>query len=88
VNYKDAKAEMCIDCRNKLNRTVIKSTNTQLPSREVLKDQLRTSNFVQIGKEYGVSDNAVRKWCKFYGLPYKSTVIHALSDYEWENELF
>jgi hypothetical protein len=88
VNYKDAKAEMCIDCWNKLNRVFIKDTNMQLPDREVLKNKIRISNFLQIGKEYNVSDNAVRKWCKFYGLPYKSRVIRNLSDYEWENELF
>ena len=23
-------------------------------------------NFVQVGKKYGVSDNSVRKWLKFY----------------------
>lgn len=28
-------------------------------------------SFVEIGKLYGVSDNAVRKWCKKYGLPYR-----------------
>ena len=88
TNYKDEQAEMCIDCWSKLNRMFIKDTNKQLPSREVLKDKIRISNFVQIGKEYNVSDNAVRKWCKFYGLPSKSSTIRALSDYEWENELF
>ena len=85
VNYKDAKAETCIDCWNELNRMFIKNTDTQLPSRAVLKNKIRTSSFVQIGKEYGVSDNAVRKWCKFYDLPYKSSAIHNLSDDEWVN---
>lgn len=88
TNYKDEHAEMCIDCWSKLNRMFIKDTNTQLPSREVLKDKIRTSNFVQIGKEYNVSDNAIRKWCIRYGLPSKSSTIRALSDYEWDNELF
>lgn len=83
TNYKYEHAEMCIDCWNKLNRAFIKDTNIELPSREVLKDKIRTNNFVQIGKEYNVSDNAVRKWCKFYNLPYKASVIHALSDDEW-----
>lgn len=85
INYKDKNAEMCIECWNILNRKFIKNTNIQLPGREVLKDKIRTSNFLQIGKEYNVSDNAVRKWCKFYDLPYKASAIRALSDDEWEN---
>ena len=26
-------------------------------------------SFVQVGLKYGVSDNAVRKWCRLYGIP-------------------
>lgn len=84
TNYKDAKAHMCIDCRKKL----IKNTQNKRPSREVLKDEIRVHSFTQIGKEYGVSDNAVRKWCKFYGLPFHSRIIHSLSDDAWEDECF
>jgi len=40
---------------------------------------------IKVGKKYGVSDNAVRKWCKRYGLPYKSRTIRLLSDDEWED---
>ena len=29
-------------------------------------------SFVQVGKFYGVSDNAVRKWCKLYKIPFKT----------------
>ena len=28
-------------------------------------------NFTQIGKHFGVTDNAIRKWCKFYGIPHR-----------------
>lgn len=88
INYKDAKAGMCMDCWNQLNNKFIKDTNVERPSREVLKNQIRTRSFVDIGKEYGVSDNAVRKWCKFYNLPYHSYEIRSFSDDEWEDELF
>jgi hypothetical protein len=88
TNYKDAKAKMCISCRDKLNRMFIKNTNMPLPDREVLKEKIRTSSFLQIGREYGVSDNAVRKWCKFYDLPCQASVIKSCSDDEWENECF
>jgi len=36
---------------------------------------IKTKSFVNIGKLYGVSDNAVRKWCKYYGLPYRKRDI-------------
>lgn len=88
VNYKDAKANMCIDCRRKLNKAFIKNTKNRRPSREVLKDKIRVQSFIQIGKEYGVSDNTIRKWCKLYGLPSHSHIIRSLSDEEWENECF
>lgn len=41
------------------------------PSKEELKELIKTCSFVGIGKIYGVSDNAVRKWCKSYELPYR-----------------
>ena len=88
TNYKDAKAHMCIKCFNKLNNKFIKDTNIERPSREILKSQIRNENFVQIGKKYGVSDNAVRKWCKFYGLPSHTHIIKSLSDFEWDKEQF
>lgn len=87
INYKDKKADMCIDCWNNLKHEMAYNGDRRL-SREVLKDKIRTTSFVQIGKEYGVTDNAVRKWCKFYGLPYKTQIIKSLSDDEWENECF
>ena len=87
-SYKDKQADMCIECWNNLNNKFIKDTDIERPSRETLKEKIRSSNFLQIGKEYGVSDNAVRKWCKFYGLPFKSHIIKSLSDDEWEKERF
>lgn len=41
------------------------------PSRDELKQLIRTKPFLQIGKMYGVSDNAIRKWCDFENLPRK-----------------
>jgi hypothetical protein len=45
------------------------------PSKEELRSLIYQWNFVQLGKRFGVSDNAVRKWCKAYGLPYKKRDI-------------
>ena len=88
VTYKDAKADMCIDCWNKFKSNFIKNTDTERPNREELKAKIRVQSFTQTGKEYGVSDNTIRKWCKFYGLPSHSHTIRSLSDDEWDNECF
>ena len=40
----------------------------QRPSKEYLEKELRESNFVAVGKKYGVTDNTIRKWCKNYGM--------------------
>jgi len=60
---------MCIDCRNKE-----KAKN--IPPKEELEKLIYEKSFVAIGKMYGVSDNAVRKWCKKYGLPYRYGELH------------
>ena len=41
-------------------------------------------SFVDIGKEFGVSDNTIRKWCKKYQLPYQKKRIKEYSDSQWE----
>lgn len=54
------------------------------PSRNVLKTKIRTTSFVQIGKEYNVTDNSVRKWCDSYNLPRHKKEINVYSDEEWK----
>lgn len=49
-----------------------------------LKELIRNKPFTQIGKDYGVSDNTIRKRCKQYGLPCKSLVIKKMTDNEWK----
>ena len=68
----------CPECYARESRVV------ERPSREELKNLIRTTSFLQIGKSYKVSDNAVRKWCDSYGLPRKSSEIKSYSDEEWE----
>jgi len=36
------------------------------PSFQVLKNEVEKLGYSVTGKKYGVSDNAVRKWLKFY----------------------
>lgn len=41
------------------------------PSKETLLKEINTKSFCAIGREYGVTDNTIRKWCKLYQLPYR-----------------
>lgn len=66
----------CLSCRNKE-----KSKN--IPDRDTLKNLVRNISFVQIGKKYNVTDNAVRKWCDKYGLPRRTKEIKQYSEEEW-----
>ena len=54
------------------------------PARDILKTKIRTMSFVQIGKEYNVTDNSVRKWCDAYNLPRHSSKIKQITDEEWK----
>jgi len=74
-----AGAIRCVKCNHKLQY------KTEHPDRETLKKLIRTLPFTTIGKQYNVSDNAVRKWCDSYGLPRKVTEIKKYSDEEWKN---
>ena len=62
-------SKMCKDCRSKEKRK-------NIPPKEELENLIYTTPFVKIGKIYGVSDNAVRKWCKSYGLPFRYGELH------------
>lgn len=58
--------------------------NDKAPSRDVLKTKIRTMSFVEIGKQYNVTDNSVRRWCDSYKLPRLKSVIKSYSDEEWD----
>lgn len=42
------------------------------PTKENLEQLIKERSFVEIGKSYGVSDNAIRKWCTRYGINTKT----------------
>lgn len=71
-------ATLCRECYVKENESEKK------PSREILKEKIRALSFLKIGEEYGVSDNAIRKWCKSYNLPYQKSVIKSYTDTDWK----
>lgn len=62
----------------------IAQRRVERPSREEFKQLIRTTPFTTIGKQFGVSDNAIRKWCDNYNLPRKVAEIKKYSDEEWE----
>lgn len=81
----------CIDCgiqispkATRCKKCDIAFRKTTKPiSREELKNLIRHYPMVQIGQQFGVSDNAIRKWCKSYNLPYQVKVIKKMSEEEW-----
>ena len=60
---------LCSICAAKNRRKVERPTSNDLFNK--LKEL--KGNFTQVGTFYGVSDNAVRKWCKAYQIPHKSS---------------
>lgn len=52
-------ARNCVKCMGMKSRKV-----KDRPSIKQLKEDLETSNYVQVGKKYGVSDNCIRKWMR------------------------
>lgn len=73
------KSTRCVECERK-HRT---STYVEGVTREELKNLIRTASFTKIGKKYGVSDNAVRKWCDKYNLPRRTSEIKTFTNEEW-----
>ena len=74
-------ATRCLSCAAKQQKKKIENR----PSREELKQLIREQSFTQIGKNFNVSDNTIRKWCVFYKLPRTKKEIKSYSDLEWNN---
>lgn len=73
--------ERCLECENQRRRD--NSIVNDKISREELKQLIRTKSFCEIGRQYNVSDNAIRKWCVHYKLPRTKKIINSYSDKEW-----
>lgn len=74
----------CKKCWAKFVAQTAHELNPHNIQRDELKNLIRTLPLVQVGRYYGISDNAVRKWCRKYGLPSHATQIKAMTNEEWE----
>lgn len=83
----------CPDCGKEILSTSqycnicihIHSRTIERPDRKTLKKLIKTKSFVQIGKDYNITDNAIRRWCDYYKLPRTKKEINSYSDEEWKN---
>lgn len=53
-------------CKEQCNR--LASRRVDRPGKQALSQMLKEQSWTSIGRKYGVSDNAVRKWARQYGL--------------------
>ena len=84
----------CLDCGIKISRWGVRCEKCSLiasrkvkerPTRNELKNLIRSTSFTAIGKQYNVSDNTIRKWCVSYDLPSKVSEIKKYNNTDWEN---
>lgn len=50
------------------------------PSRDELEELVKTSTWEEIGRKYGVSGNAIRKWAKKHKIPFTTRTYKKQSD--------
>lgn len=74
-----SKDGLCLECSSKERRKI-----ANRPSRDELKDLIRTKSFLKIGEQFGVSDQSIRKWCKGYKLPFRKSEIENYSNEDWK----
>lgn len=70
--------DCCPKCAAAMRRIV------ERPSRDALKQLIRTKSFVEIAKIFNVTDNSIRKWCKAMNLPTLKKEINNYSNEDWE----
>ena len=82
----------CIECGKEITRgakrckecAIKHQIKVELPTREALKNMIRTTSFEQLGRDFGVDGNTVRKWCDKLQLPRTKREINSYSNEEWE----
>jgi hypothetical protein len=75
---RSSKSKLCIKCSNQKRKERRNQRKVEWPSKEQLYLLIIQYPFTHIAKIYGVSETAVRKWCKTYELPYRKRDIKGL----------
>lgn len=83
TRYNEQKTNYCLDCGREICQNAERCEEchhrsmrkTERPDKQELHDLLckEKGNFSKVGRIYNVSDNAIRKWCKGYDLPFHSS---------------
>ena len=81
----------CPDCGKEMYRyssscvvcSGLKHRKVNRPTRSELKNAIRNLPIKRIAQQYGVTDNAIRGWCKEYGLPARKIDINQMTDEQW-----
>lgn len=77
----------CVDCNAKIHKKATRCKNCHsifnrrnIPSKEVLIEAIRkeSANLTQVGKQFNVSCNSIRKWCRSYDLPTSAQALKGL----------
>lgn len=68
-NKKQIKSKMCIVCRKEKRKE-------NIPTKKELLYDIRNFTFLQLSKKYGVSNVAIRKWCKSLGIYEERKIKH------------
>lgn len=68
----DKKSKYCTDC---FPGRVFRVEIEDRPTKEELEKMVGDMSMTAIGKKYGVSDNAIRKWCRRYGIELKKILL-------------
>lgn len=76
VKSRKIKKYTCIDCGEVCNRSSLRCKEcapiaarvVERPSKETLKELVQTKAMTTIGKMFGVTDNTVRKWVRYYDI--------------------
>lgn len=75
--YKYNKSGLCRSCFNK-SKQLQANAKRDMPDKDTLYDLLCDNSFLMVASKYGVTDNAVRKWCDKTGIPRHSSYYRKL----------